>query len=291
VVEADVEANLWRATSAPSCRVVLDDVTLCLAAGSEARTDQLAGSHAVLNLVRGRAIASLAPRPPGASFAIQTAAANVRAVGTIFSVELDQHGTTVARVLRGEVAVQASAALEGEHLRAGHTLRVGTPNQTAPLTSDERKRDLALLPNEATGVEADPTPDRLGASRPANEDPLARARALRAHRQFAQAAALYESIHAANPQSSSGRAALLGLGELRLSDLRDATGALRAFEAYLASGEGALAREAAYGRIRALRALGRTDQENAAISQFISAYPNGPEAQTLRQRLEAIRGQ
>ena len=270
------------------------NVTVCLEGGAEARTDKLTGANPVIELVRGRAVASLPPRPLGTSFAIATTAASVRVVGTIFSVELERDGTTVARVLRGEVAVQPAGAIdapEPQHLRAGQALRVGAPSGVVALGAEERKaRFLALLPDEAKAGEGDANASHSAASRPSNEDPLARARLLRARGQFSQAAALYESIHATNPQSASGRAALLGLAELRLSDLGDAAGAVKAFDAYLAGGEGGLTREAAYGRIRALRALGRTAQERGAIERFIAMYPTGPDAQTLRLRLDAIRG-
>ena len=217
----------------------------------------------------------------------------MRVVGTIFSVELERDGTTVARVLRGEVAVQTAGAIdapEPQQLRAGQALRVGAPSGVVALGAEERRRDFALLPDEAKAGEGEANASHSAASRLSNDDPLARARLLRARGQFSQAAALYESIDAANPQSASGRAALLGLAELRLSDLGDAAGAVKAFDAYLAGGEGGLTREAAYGRIRALRALGRTAQERGAIERFIAMYPTGPDAQTLRLRLDAIRG-
>lgn len=275
---------LWTASSAPSCRVVLGDVTLCLDSGSEARTDRLTGTSAVLELLRGRAVASLARRPPGSSFAIETAAGSVRAVGTIFSVEVEAGGATIARVVRGEVAVQARDVPEPQRLLAGQALRVGAAGEVVPIGAEARKRDLALLPASAATGEASES------SRPSSVDALARARLLRARGESAQAAEIYQAAYAASPRSSSGRAALLALAELRLSDLGDAAGALRAFDTYLASSGGSLAREAEYGRIRALRALGRRPQEALAIERFLRAYPDGPEAQPLRQRLEAIRG-
>jgi tetratricopeptide (TPR) repeat protein len=112
------------------------------------------------------------------------------------------------------------------------------------------------------------------------------ARSLRASGDFRRAADVYRRIHAAAPQSPSGRAALVSLGELLLS-LNDAHGALRAFDSYLVSG-GSLAQEALFGRARALRTLNRPAEERAAIERFLAAYPNAPQSRVLRSRLAAM---
>jgi hypothetical protein len=281
--------NQWATSDIPSCRVFLEDITVCLDAHSEARTDQLVGAHAQLELARGHAVASLPTRAQGSSFAIQTSAGSVTAVGTIFSVEVGAPGPTVARVLRGEVAVQAIGAQAARRLRAGESTQVDAASAVVALTAEERSRELSLLPSEAR-AEKPLTKAERAKGAVSEDDPFARARLLRGRGQFAAAAALYESIHQASPESASGRAALLGLAELRLSDLHDAAGALRAFDAYLAGGNNALSREAAFGRIRALRALGKSGQERAAIEAFLRAYPSGPEAESLRQRLSDVRG-
>jgi hypothetical protein len=80
----------------------------------------------------------------------------------------------------------------------------------------------------------------------------------------------------------------VALGGLLLSELNDPAGALTAFDAYLSEHKGALAQEAEFGRIRALRALGRYESEKAAIQSFLVAHPEGPDAQVLRRRLESM---
>ena len=102
---------------------------------------------------------------------------------------------------------------------------------------------------------------------------LARARTLFGRGAFAGAAQAYESAFEASPASPEGRAALVSLGDLRLSELHDPRGALSAFDAYLAGG-GVLAAEAEFGRIGALRALGRHDEEWAA-ARALSASASG----------------
>jgi hypothetical protein len=78
------------------------------------------------------------------------------------------------------------------------------------------------------------------------------------------------------------------LGDIQLANLGDASGALRSFDAYLARG-GELTQEAKYGRIRALRALGRSAEERKAIEEFVAAYPRSVQASTLQSRLEELR--
>ena len=71
------------------------------------------------------------------------------------------------------------------------------------------------------------------------------------------------------------------MGQLRLAK-GDAKGALRAFRRYLSGGAGALSEDAAYGEIRALRALGRTGEASKATKAFRSRYPESPYGAKLR---------
>jgi ferric-dicitrate binding protein FerR (iron transport regulator) len=119
-------------------------------------------------------------------------------------------------------------------------------------------------------------------------DLLGRARALRAQGAFRESADAYRAAYAADPHGAEGRTALVALGGLLLSELNDPAGALASFDAYLSERKGALMQEAEFGRIRALRALGRYDSEKAAIQTFLVAHPEGPDAQVLRRRLETM---
>lgn len=115
---------------------------------------------------------------------------------------------------------------------------------------------------------------------------LSRSRALRAAGRYAEAAKTYRTLLQFYPRSDEARASLVSLGELSLSQLGDAAGALRSFEAYLKSG-GALSREARYGRIRALGNLGRGELEERAIREFIRDYPQSAQSSSLRAKLSA----
>ncbi|MCA9707626.1 MAG: tetratricopeptide repeat protein, partial [Myxococcales bacterium] len=102
------------------------------------------------------------------------------------------------------------------------------------------------------------------------------------------AMASYQRLVERFPASAEAKAARVSLGRLELRRGR-AKQALAHFDAYLASAAGELAEEARYGRIRALRALGRHAQELASIEAFLAEYGDGMYAARLRKRAEELR--
>lgn len=98
----------------------------------------------------------------------------------------------------------------------------------------------------------------------------------------ASAIEAYKRLLARYPGSVEARVALVSLGQLSLGG-GDAAGALAYFDRYLA-GSGPLGMEARYGRIQALRRLGRTGDELAAIDDFLARYPDSVHAPRLRAR-------
>jgi len=281
-VEANAEAR---------CSQVVPGATVCLGSGAVLGRRALAGPHRELEVARGRAVVSLAPQPTGSSFSLTTASGKVTAVGTIFSVEVSADGGTIARVVEGKVLVRATSEDTAHPVHAGQAFRLGEREPTALLDQD-RDLDLALLllagPNErdASPAPSSAKPTLRGVDTARPRDMLEYARSLRASGDARGAADVYRKIHADNPESPSGRAALVSLGELLLS-LGDPRGALSAFDSYLA-GSGALLQEAMFGRVRALRALNRTAEEQRAIERFLAAYPEAPQSRVLRARLAAI---
>ena len=232
---------------------------------------------------------------------MSTRAGTVRLVGSVFSVEVVDGGPVVVRALEGTVQVEA-AGWTSRSVHAGEELNVTAPESTA-LSREESARDRALL--AGVTAEAIPTatpeptalPSATPEPSPAIEVPppptaavmLLRARELRARGRFAASAEAYRALRATHRQSGEARAALVSLGELELAQLGDPSGALQSFEAYLARG-GPLGQEAEYGRIRALRALGRTAAEVQAIEGFLAAHPSSAQERPLRARLEAVQG-
>jgi hypothetical protein len=140
-----------------------------------------------------------------------------------------------------------------------------------------------------------PIPVRLpapeaSASRDSAATLLEQARQLRSEGKFKEAVAVYRRLETNYRGSREAITALVSLGDLQLSRLHDSAGALQAFDAYLASGDKLLWREAQYGRIQALRSLGRTNDERRAIEDFLKRYPTGVQKDALHARLQELGG-
>jgi ferric-dicitrate binding protein FerR (iron transport regulator) len=272
------------------CSEVVRGVLACTAAGTEITRRDLASPERFLELTRGHIVLSLEPQPQGTSFSIVTAEGRVTAVGTVFSVESSERDGTVARVLEGKVVVRDGRNGAPRPLRAGESLRLGEPKPSA-LSAQEQERELSLLPPDVraalSGKSTAPAPASAAAPAATPEALLKQALSLRAQGQFRRAAEVYRKVHDASPTSAAGGAALVSLGELSLSSLNDPRGALAAFDSYLSRG-GSLSQEAAFGRARALRALGRTAEERSAIERFVARYPDAPQSRVLRERLAAL---
>lgn len=112
---------------------------------------------------------------------------------------------------------------------------------------------------------------------------VAKARARRSAGDAKGAIAAYEQLVERHPNHAAARTAMVTLGQLHL-DLREPRPALKWFDRYLARPGGPLAEDAAYGRIRALGALGRSADERAAIDEFLASYPASSYAAKLRDR-------
>ena len=142
---------------------------------------------------------------------------------------------------------------------------------------------FVLDPNELLvnrGAPEAPAPSSTPASL------LARARQELAAGNAGAALSLYERLRSSYPASPEARTVLVTIGNLEL-DLKRPGRALTSFERYLAT-PGSLSPEALAGKIRALRALGRTSDEQQAIETYLSRYPDGFEARSLRRRLEVL---
>ena len=276
--------------TASGCAEVVAGVLACTGEATVITRHEVGSKERFLELERGHIVVSLVPQPEGTSFSIVTAAGRVTAVGTVFSVESRADGTTVARVVEGKVAVRQKDSPTSRPLRAGESLRLGSSKPSA-LTREERERDLALLPAEVREALSPATGSSASASGlPQASTPealLKQALSLRSQGQFRRAADVYRKIYETSPKSAAGDAALVSFGELSLSSLNEPSAALTAFNSYLARG-GALSQEAAFGKIRALRALSRTAEERNAIEQFLRQYPSSPQSRVLRQRLTTL---
>lgn len=309
------EGESVQAQLEPGCLQLPDAVELCLHPGSQVLLRSLSGARREIELQRGRVVASLAKQAEGVSFSVVTPRGRVTAIGTVFSVEAGQGGSRdIARVQEGVVEVQASEA-PSRRLAAGNALPLGITTESA-LSPAEQERDLRLVRHEASrpvrgdrapvaaeqvarspevpapAGQASVTPQDPSAVRarsapvatPSAAEQLAAARRALGRGDVAGAAQQYRALQRSHPRSPEAHTAHVALGELELR-LRRPEQALRAFDAYLARGGGALAEEARHGRIRALGALGRGAEERSAIRQFLATHPRSPHAPALERRL------
>lgn len=175
--------------------------------------------------------------------------------------------------------------------RATAPLRTITPLATvraAPEVVPEptSAKVASIVPAPAHTATSASAPKPTSPEGPAASELLARARERRAHGDAAGAAATYQELARRFPGSPEAHAAEVPYGELELGALGHAGQALAAFDRYLVRG-GPLAEEASFGRIRALRALGRHDDARAAVSAFLATYPDSALAPSLRPKVSA----
>ena len=284
------------------------NVRACFAPRSVARVTSL-GTDALLSLEQGAVAAELEHQVVGASFGLQTGSVVMRAVGTRFGLQIAS-GSFLS-VGAGTVEVTGD----------GPVYRVAAPSRTelgthriAALTADERQAlDQLFNPGNGASTAAvgatEAAPRQVSASASA-ESPvargasaaappsasasganagelLARARAERAVGAMNDAAKSYRRLIGEYPSSAEALTARVALGQLELSALGDASGALGHFSEYLRRG-GPLEQEARYGQVRALAALGRSADEKQAIEGFLAKYPRAMQSAALQQRLKTL---
>ena len=288
-------------------------VSACAAPGSVLRSVTTGQHGPRLVLERGAVVCQLDARPVGGEFSVVTGRGQVTAKGTVFAVELgDDNSELAVRLHRGVVEVESPSG-ERRELHAPAALVIESGFHGAPSAGVEWQTDLRLLAGEeplaysdsvSPGVqgvdagayeallEATSEPDapsratvpgqsKPRAARASAEELLTQAGKLRTAGRFVEAGAAYQKLVRQHPSSAAGRAALMSLAELQLSRLGQPASALRSFDAYLAKG-GPLAQEARYGRIRALRRLGRTAEARAATEAFVRDFPGSPQAEAIR---------
>ncbi len=107
-------------------------------------------------------------------------------------------------------------------------------------------------------------------------------------RNWSCALATYQAL----AQGKGGTAlssALVAMAQIELDALHRFAAAIRHFDAYLKRRpHGALAAEALYGKARALRALGRRNQEKRVLKRFLEQFPSAIRAGRVRRRIEVL---
>jgi ferric-dicitrate binding protein FerR (iron transport regulator) len=342
-----------------ACLNVDPSIDVCLDEDTEVALDSLLENDVRIRVVRGTAMAVLAPRAPGHTFSLVGGDVSATARGTMFAVgHSPAEGTTSVVVVEGKVEVsgveRAPATLSahsrinahpaskhaetgwvgrGDESRllsliaprelwqtkevgtlevaAGHPGTLASIGQQPPLplplrtfvpagayrvllrdpSGIESSVDVEIATGEKRRIEpVDPTrsPSRgIGASTKETAASLldgARHELARGDRKAALA--LYQRLRASFPASPEAFTVLVTMGQIEL-DLKSPARALATFDAYLRRG-GPLAPEALAGKIRSLRALGKTGEERAAIEEYLSRYPGGFDAPALKKRIDAL---
>jgi hypothetical protein len=280
-----------------------DRARSCLDADTTLVVEKVDPKLRVLNLAKGTVVTALDRVSKGHQFVVSSHGAKATVTGTVFSVTAPTKTHAVlVRVHEGSVKAEAPAV--SRPVTRFHELDLGTDHLTQ-VDLGVRDHELELVGMRVARAQPmAPRPPVLRLQPPAPVAPsastsepgapvpiasaaemLANARKLRASGNSAGAADAYRKLMGAHPKSAEANAALLSLAELQLGPLGDPAGALRSYDGYLRSG-GGLSQEARYGRIMALRRLGRAGEERAAIEQFVQAYPNSVQARALKQKLE-----
>jgi len=169
--------------------------------------------------------------------------------------------------------------------RRSIVLRTSTGDEVTSAVDVVAGETSVLDPRELLARRASP---ETSAVVPSAAALLARARKELASGNAREALVVYERLRATYPASAEARTVLVTIGKLEL-DLKQPGRALASFDAYLTA-PGPLSPEALAGKIRALRALGRTGEERRAIETYLSRHPDGFESPLLRQRLEVLQG-
>ena len=169
------------------------------------------------------------------------------------------------RVEAKRVAKPSAAAVPAAESPPPEQAEVTTPNAPSSPSARARRRQPALL--DAADLFAD-----------------ARAAALRG--EFTEAAALYTSLQKRFASSPQAHVSRVVLGRLYLEHLVEPRSALAQFDAYLVQG-GANRPEALLGRARALRALGRVQEEVETLRTLVDAYPQSLYVAPAEERLRA----
>lgn len=148
------------------------------------------------------------------------------------------------------------------------------------IPAGETRRLVAPSAGSARAITSEP------AEKPSATGLLEHARRELAHAKPRQALALYEQLRATHPGSTEARTVLVTMGKLEL-DLARPDRALSRFDAYLREG-GTLVPEALAGKARALRALGRSQEERVTIQKYLAAHPHGFDAPLFAKRLQQL---
>ena len=117
---------------------------------------------------------------------------------------------------------------------------------------------------------------------------LLKAQREQAAKHWERARDTYEELIHVHPKENAASHARVVLGNLLLDKLLQPATALDHFNAYLSLGTLPLTEEALYGKARALRALGRSSEEETVLRAFVHRFPNTMNTKGATERLREL---
>ncbi len=232
---------------------------------------------------RGHATLRLQTAPPGAAVFVDGTPVGI----TPLAAHLEPGLRKVTLRLAGRDTVRESISLEPAQVKERRfELKARRGAEGAGLSElvDKPSRNVAPVQKTSSSVHS-----RSAGRGPTARELLERAQTHRAARRWSGAMAAYRELIRRHPATPEGRAALVSLGIILLGPGRDAAGALRAFDRYLAiTRRGDLAQEATFGRALALRRLGRRAAEMTALKDLLARWPRALQAAQARRRLHHL---
>jgi hypothetical protein len=193
-----------------------------------------------------------------------------------------------ARDRMGIVAFDTAARevdLDGHRLDADSLALLLTGGDHRLQIGDEAELELDIVPGEREALGELPGTARPSKPSATAESAAELARLAQQHRMarnYPETARLYRELIDRWPESPEAVHAPVRLGDLLLKT-GDHQGALEAYDRYLERG-GQLEPEARFGRIKALRALDRRQDEAAAIAEFLREHPDDYRVGELTER-------
>ncbi len=259
------------------CNEVARGVAVCPEEGAGVTSQANTGpGPARVQLDRGRVRVIAAA--DGESVVVTAGDIQITGRGTVFDATLVLSPSSDGNVL---IVVVSSGFVTVRQTGATPT-RVGPGDPFVLAIADD---------SDETGDDAEDSGDETPRPRPKRKttpnDLLTQAQKLFGAGKTKQAVRVYETLVSRHPGTAAGKAARVSLGRIELGQ-GHAKQALKHFDAYLAASAGSLVEEARYGRIRALRKLGRSGQERRSIDAFLADYPKSIYAARLKKRASEL---
>lgn len=253
---------------------------LLVGGGSEASLVRGPEAPPALTLHGGSMHGELALDPAAAPFVVHTPEGRVEVLVAVFDMEV-AGAHTMLTVHSGHADI-IEHHRQRRVLAAGQSARLGAdPADDTDPTIDAAPQPPTAAPPHGPDSRATMTAEAL----------MTRAATHRRHKRWAAAAADYAAVVRRHPDAGDACIARVSEAGLRLDHLHQAKRALGGYDRYLERCRGALVQEARYGRARALRALGATRRERAALQEFLRHHSSSLHGASAQLRLADLHRQ